>query len=306
MDVAGFALTQNLQFLGASNSWKTCANIPNGGLDPCGAFLKNKVYRFGGYHDSKYLLTTYEYDIQADTWSQKADMKSTGSSAAATEYNGKAYVVGGYGFDGRISYQQVYDPDTNTWTSLAGRANHDGLYATIGNKLYSIGTHTTTSTNLLYEYDPGTNTWTSKTPLPDAAVRHTGDVINGKLYVIYSTYPKTKLMEYDPVLNSWTEKATPPLTSGLAMVGTAVEFNGLLFYFENHNIYVYDPKKNEWTVNKSRPLNTIEDCVISTGAQIYTFGGRDKNSTSTNLAYAYTPQQSIKGLEALLGYLASK
>lgn len=128
------------------DSWGRGASLPVPLCAYAIVVLDQKLYLFGGWNGSRYLASTYEYDLLTDTWLEKTPMPSARGFAAAGLIEGKIYVVGGY--DGREEFAAVqkYDPamDDGThdpWTVKSPMMMRRGGLgvAAIAGTLYAIG-----------------------------------------------------------------------------------------------------------------------------------------------------------------------
>lgn len=70
------------------------------------ATVGGKIYTFLGKN-------TYEYDISANIWTQKANIPTSKSIGSAEVIDGKIYVVG----SSSDKKMHIYDPLRNTWTA---------------------------------------------------------------------------------------------------------------------------------------------------------------------------------------------
>src|SRR5436305_1126533 len=81
--------------------------------------------------------------------------------------------------------------------SFAAAAVAQGMWVTLGDKIYVIGGATVlpgasavhpqqphSSVGAVEEYDPATNSWRSRAPLPTPRNHAVGAAVNGKIYVI--------------------------------------------------------------------------------------------------------------------------
>ncbi|QIL75034.1 Kelch repeat-containing protein [Hymenobacter sp. HDW8] len=168
----------------ATNQWTPKASLPPPLQDVFGVTfaLNGKGYYVSTRTDRR----TWEYDPQADTWTQKRDFPGTSRYAGVGFALGnKGYVAGGS--DGRDLVADsfwAYTPSTDTWTLQAkmpaGREYYTMAFV-VGNKAYA-GLNFTKD---IYEYDPARDAWTLKTRFPGAAFYYTqGFSLNGKGYVV--------------------------------------------------------------------------------------------------------------------------
>ena len=115
----------------------------------CSFTIDNKGYMFGGYRgaNKEYLNDLWEYDMDANVWTQCESMPTVGRRyAAAFALNGKGYVTTGGIKDGStvtyVADTWEYDPASNTWTQkddYKGGAREGALAFSIGGYGY-VGT----------------------------------------------------------------------------------------------------------------------------------------------------------------------
>jgi len=144
----------------AENRWAIVSSLPQPLCGAAVAAANGHLYVFGGNTPDGSLSTTYAYDPQGDTWTEKKPMPG-GGRAYATDalLNGRIYVAGGWPALTRV---ECYDPAANSWSSVApmligrqssGLVAHEGyLYVIAGGQ----GWDALTSSE---RYDPVADRW---------------------------------------------------------------------------------------------------------------------------------------------------
>jgi N-acetylneuraminic acid mutarotase len=235
--VAAFLLVCILAPAAHAQKWGRLAPFPDPAEELYGIAAGGKLYVFGGLAPGWTPKgVAYEYDPDADAWSQKKNMPLPSHHVAFAELNGKIYVMGGFvkPAKGPTAWQPIdnaweYDPAKDTWRALAPMPTKRGSpnAAAVGGKIYVIGgagihpgsketslhparPHRAVGTNEVY--DPKTNTWETRSPMPTARNHAAVGVVNNKIYVIggrigaaFSTRASNTdiVEEYDPATDQW-------------------------------------------------------------------------------------------------------
>jgi len=235
--VASFCVVLLLSSVAYAQKWGRLAPFPDPAEELYGIAAEGKLYVFGGLAPEWTPKgVAYEYDPDADTWSQKKNMALPAHHVAFAELNGKIYVMGGFvrPAKGPTAWEPIanaweYDPKSDTWKALPPMPTKRGSTnaAAVGGKIYVIGgagihpgsketslhparPHRALGTNEVY--DPKTNTWESRQPMPTARNHAAVGVVNNKIYVIggrigaaFSTRASNTdiVEEYDPATDQW-------------------------------------------------------------------------------------------------------
>src|SRR5690606_24324266 len=126
----------------------------------------------------------------------------------------------------------------------------------VHDNLYVAGGQTPTSpfyTDVHESYDPSINSWSAKQPLPVTRAHGSGDVAQGKFYVMggVPTGRQTINHEYDPAINSWSTKAPMPTGRSYLAAGSVQDklyvIGGIFASNEFRTNEEYDPATNVWT-----------------------------------------------------------
>ncbi|MEW6200906.1 MAG: kelch repeat-containing protein [bacterium] len=146
-----YTLNNVYEYNPATNVWNEKSSLPVRRRAPISAVYNNVIYVMGGFfyeHPSPIAYgpfpETFAYDVNTDTWTQKASMPQARYSGDAVVINGKIYVFGGIGVNGLTGTDKIliYDPATDTWESTYScgqllRFEHS--VGTIGNTVYIAG-----------------------------------------------------------------------------------------------------------------------------------------------------------------------
>ena len=243
--------------------------------DAVGFSIGNKGYIGGGAQEGFAQLTDlWEYDINSDTWSQKASCNSIGNfglSSFVLDSN-SAYVSV---TSGKQLWQ--YKQNSNTWIRKADYPGSGG-YGSFGLAIDSIGyvgggfDSVSNTTKDFWAYYPTTNTWIRKSDIGGPTrggsttfgINHKGYVCMGDTGIISggygSNYPSdSSLWEYNPATDSWSKKsnfignvrsgAVSFVVNNLAYVGTGYSYDlgyhGIFF----SDFYSYNPMQDQWTAS---------------------------------------------------------
>ena len=189
-----------------------------GGAAPCGIGVTGgRLYVIGGYTQSAFsvwhpVATVYEYDPDADTWTQRAPMPTPRGALSVTEHEGKLYAIGGYDRTANSAAVEVYDPAGNTWASRAPLPTpRDHLAtATVSGKVYAIGGRLNgdyrRNLSVTEVYDPAIDRWALAADLPTARSGITAAEVGGRVYVFGGEGGEGTFREneaYDPARDTW-------------------------------------------------------------------------------------------------------
>ncbi len=275
------ALTGQTQTDGLGNV-APVGNVPAGFVargSAAAAAIGNKFYiGLGRGNSSSYPNDFWEFDMDTQTWTQKADFPGTPRmNALCLSIGARIYVIGGSDPSfSRLRDTWMYDPATNTWTQKSnlpiGRARAFGFV--LNGKGYIGGGTFSIADRVFLEYDPVSDTWTQKANTPEDMTGTTGFAVNGKGYACAgssSTPYSNRLYEYDPTTNTWTQKANFPGGSrtdmfsfgfkGKGYVGMGSIGDGL----GTEDIWEYDPATNTWKQKANYPGGRRLDIVGAAG-----------------------------------------
>ncbi|MBK6483775.1 MAG: T9SS type A sorting domain-containing protein [Chitinophagaceae bacterium] len=232
-----------------------------------GFSIGSKGYIGTGNLMGNYFKDFWEYDPEADTWTQKADFGGTArTDAVGFTISNRGYLGTGCYYDGSSNYFTKdfweYDPDGNTWTQKAdfGGTNRAGAVGfCIDSKGY-VGTgfdFESSTVNTYYrdfwEYDPVADAWIQKSDFGGIerweavgfSIESKGYVGTGSYFDQENQYCKD-FWEYDPVANSWTQKADFGGLERWGAVSFGIDKKGYVGTGHS-NLYPYPPcKKDLW------------------------------------------------------------
>ncbi len=205
-----------------------------------------------------------EYDVAANTWTQKSPMPIPLHSSSTTQLaDGRILVAGGSNNFGSVNTAQIYDPTTNIWSIGTSSMNESRYYHTatrlLNGKVMVAGGNqvlngVTTASKTAEIYDPSTNVWTMVAPMSINRILPTATLLSGgRVLVAGGT------------------------DSGAVNVNDSVE--------------IYEPRTNTWTLACSLrgPRYAHNATLLADGARILISGGRVSAATATTSAELYTP-----------------
>ena len=218
--------------------------------------------------------------IASNTWQQRQRMPSDRRAVitATVDLPGGAsylYAIGGQSVNatnwcsGSVSKVQAYDGSSNTWTTKASIPvpTHDGLAATVGNRVYVLGG--CRMSPQAWQYDVSANQWQEKARAPMSLPGPVGSALGGKIYVYDScgtddclqdySYPHSARESwtffgfYDTATDRWVRRPLPPVDFGARLGAT---FNGKLYFLSTSGpVWIHDPVAGTWT-SRSGPVLT--------------------------------------------------
>nr|WP_321412424.1 kelch repeat-containing protein [uncultured Carboxylicivirga sp.] len=266
-------LTDFWRYNAEKDAWDSTsvAQFPGVGRNSAVAFsAAGKGYVTTGFDGKNKLKDLWEYDPEANTWTQKADFPGSGRyDAIAFTVNDIGYV--GTGYDGNLLKDfYKYDPSTNTWekvTSIGGSKRRNGTAFVINDLAYvCMGTDNGEYLGDLWEYDADTDTWTEKRKIANDANEDESYDDDYEIVGVYASafttgglgyvatggpgYPGVRTWEYDPSTDLWTERSE---FEGSARYGAvAFTLNDVPFvgtgrsssaYFDD--VYKFDPNAEQ-------------------------------------------------------------
>ena len=248
-----------------SDTWQVVADYP--GVYRQGAYLfalGHKIYVVGGLpfdpNSSSQRTENWEYDLDTDTWTQKADIPLNPSlvtqySLATFTYNNEAYLLD-YVQKGFYKYEQ----NTDTWVALTSfpptilQASIKPWFL-IDHKFYTAFDGASESLpDEFWEYDFSTGNWNR---LNDAPIR-----FNSSAFFTLGEYGYAGLgnnngnllntfYKYNPVSDTWITLNNAPFNGWMSMS-----------FSVNHTGYVTEGLNNErsfWRFEDTTNMNVSEN-----------------------------------------------
>lgn len=278
------------------DTWTKKADFPSSSRNHGLGFAigKKGYYGFGQKQTKPFVYKTYqdlwEYDPEANTWTQKADFPGPGRLMTKgflvnnKIFAGFGYVIAANGPNaGANDYQTdlyEFDPGTNTWikknNALLGRGD---LFFVINDIMHSVNPEF----RAVNKYSASTDTWFEtkweKSEIAPSSSDMGGDNINfscnKKEYIITTAWNKNKIVnqlwELDPYNIVWRRKNDLPGTgSDTLHVFRAMEKNFLIR--GSSELLEYDPAADSWVPRKNIPPEHKDIYpVFSIGERCYGF-----------------------------------
>lgn len=297
-------------FLMAQSQWDTIAPLPNSLVtDHSYAFaLEGKGYFVAGADEFSYLDIFYEYDPEADAWTELNDFPGgfRGFGIGDT-WNGKAYF--GFGFSGSAYMRDLweFDPQTGEWTELAPCPCQPRIHPAFiahNDKIF-VGMGGSANGNLRdwWEYDMATDSWSQKPSFPGAHRHHPFQFgIGDYVYTGFghgNNFISNEWYRYDPATEEWDQMATLPAEGRVA--GTQFSHNGLGYVLsgdggdhtsmEEGEFWSYDPELDQWEELPPHPgVSRWAPASFILEGWVYLLGG----PTNVNGTLNYQPNDSYR------------
>ena len=201
-----------------SDSWKQIADFPSEGRSYVANFvIGSKVYIVGGmknsgdFYDSTGVYSEFwEFDVIANTWTQKSDFPG-GLRARAFGFSlGNFGYVGGGNFAGNtFSDFWKYDLSSDSWSKLSQLPGSLAtLFTTVvydSNSAFVFGIKESNSREF-YKYEESDDSWSMLSSIPTHSFRVTG-IILGDYIIVGDDFPsdgrKRKFYKYSISSNLW-------------------------------------------------------------------------------------------------------
>ncbi|MCR9100960.1 MAG: T9SS type A sorting domain-containing protein [bacterium] len=312
--------------LTAQSEWDTIAPLPNNLVtDHSYAFaLDGKGYLVAGADEFSYLDIFFQYDPEADTWTELDDFPGgfRGFGIGDT-WDGKAYF--GFGFNGS-SYMRdlwVFDPQTGEWTELAScpcQARIHPAFIAHNDKIF-VGMGGSANGNLRdwWEYDMATDSWSQKPSFPGARRHHPFQFGLGEyIYTGFGhgdNFISNQWYRYDPATEEWTEVATLPAEGRVA--GTQFSYNGKGYVLsgdggdhtsmEEGEFWSYDPELDLWEELPPHPgVSRWAPASFLLDGWVYLLGGPSNVNGTLNYAPSNNYRYQLEEISSSPGELVKQ
>ncbi len=256
--------TSMLNISAQAFEWEERTPMPVGRWGASTFVIDSIAYVVGGRSGNLDRVEMYAYNLNTDTWTQKASIPAARRLAASFALNGKGYVSCGLvGSSTKLNDLWEYDPSTDSWSARAtfpGQDRYGTWHFALAGFGYvgggNIGSASGPFLSDAFRYDPVQDSWSAAIALPDLARHGTAAfVMNGKAYVFggkeSSLAFSPDLWRFDPVSTSWDLMAPFPATprsSPLAFVfaNDAVIGCGRTESVNLYDVWFFDPLNNNW------------------------------------------------------------
>ena len=278
--------------------WEKKADLPSPRAGAAEALYKGKIYLFGGVSNSDQSVngikqkTTFVYDPQSDSWTQKKDMPTSRAAATAVVVNNKIYVIGGY-YDSngkvvRTNVVEIYDPNSDTWqTGISMPTARSWSSASVVNDTIYVVGGTNNSGEILptvESFNVQTSKWSAISNLPLPLNATSTAVLKNQLYVAGgiskwgdSSSISNKIFEYNPLKDIWEEKESL-LTATVASASTT--YNNKFYILGSGSdgtflstVQVYDSEDNSVSTFQDLSFSRAQSSAAIIDGKLYIIGG---------------------------------
>lgn len=294
-------------------AFTACSPLPVGRASAATAVLDEKAYVLCGRTGTKsgYLNDCWQYDPQADTWTELPHLPSKARvKAVAASCGGKLYA--GLGFNGSVYVDSCYlrdwwcyDPATASWERKADypAANTDGAVSFVVDKYIYVGLGFFDGfSSTVYRYDTETDEWTKYGDgTINVRMAATGCSVGSRCFAGtgYNTYNLNDWWEFTPETAEWHKKSSLPSRGRVFAAATAVDnriyviggrfFGGTETREEFYDgLLEYDIDTDTWCLRGYLPNGGRENAIGFTIAGKGYFGlGADENGNILNDLYSW-------------------
>ncbi|MBW8886629.1 MAG: carboxypeptidase regulatory-like domain-containing protein [Fibrobacteres bacterium] len=192
----------------------------------------------------------------------------------------------------------------------AGKFPYDMPIASIGGKVFVMGSRGEYSHPALTVYDPASDAWRMGSEAPVLAEPVP---VGGALYLIADS----SLWAYDPAADAWTARAAPLVrrkdftpVPALAVGGRLIAYDGVILTRENGNgdylpssMEAYDPAADSWT-RSAPPYSLAPAKLVAYGSRLFKTGFRtlseyDSGQDKWNVISTGMPAEALAPMAAL-------
>ena len=264
----------------------------------------NKIYAMNARTGNTTLgNTNYCYNVETNTWEEKATIPTARLYAGASVVGDKIYCISGYALS-KLSYDnECYDTSTDTWSTKTNiRYNSEEMACvSIDTNIYCIGGWTSSSNNTSANqcYDTLTDTWSLKTNMPTARGGLTGSATDNKIYCIggQKTYEESSVTPinecYDVSTDTWSTKANMSISrtslssvvvnNKIYCIGGVNRFNSQ--YFEINECY--NISNDTWGSKTNMTVGKSRFGIACVNNMIFCIGGSNSSYTYIDTNYCY-------------------
>jgi len=243
--------------------WTRKADFPGAArVKAVGGVIGEKAYvglgAIGAYDLSKQYSDFWEYDIQSDTWTQKASFPGEGKNDLfCAVVDGCLYTTEGFTNTRFVPDTYKYDPASDTWTRLADCPEYYGCTAgfSLGSCFYVGSGFRGRNIDEFYRYQTQTGKWSRIADLPEGRILSKGMAINGKGYIACGRFWNgaldggrllSDIVEYDPSENTWTKRGDFPGGARQNVVAFSINGKGYIMTGEDDeerksDVWMFEP-----------------------------------------------------------------
>jgi len=210
----------------SDTGWEAVTSLNTPRSRPAMAFFpqNGRYYVLGGESFGNRDIPIEEYDLKADTWTNRANLLVGVSNTGAATVGGYIYVPGGY--DGSIGRNEMqrFNPLANSVSLMAPMPKGNSAHAVVaaGKRVYVLGGSASGPGTTNYFYDTEGDSWAAGSPVPTpvsyAAAAYDGTYI----YLVGGTGDSNAVQRYNPLTDQWDTAA--PMLTGRA--GPAAFYDG--------------------------------------------------------------------------------
>ena len=278
-------------------SWTGVGRLPVAREEGAGASVGGKLYVMGGFINSNFDATPRVdiFDPAKSRWTRGRDMPLALTHTATIVTATRVWLFGGYvGADPGPATAAVliYNVKTNKWTRGPDMPAPRGAAAAglAGNTVYVFGGRNkarTTDVKDVYALNLDTNQWSTVARMPNPRNHLSGAVVDGQVYAIGGQKNEgersinlTAVHRYNPKKNRWFAAPDLPEAQSHTLASTFVYDRKVITVGGEsaHNVatantFVFDPYKNEWSVEASLPKVRRAPQAALIGSQLFVAGG---------------------------------
>lgn len=274
-----------------SDKWIVAENCISSRVGAVLENVNNYLYLIGGEAFSDYSNLNQQYDIENNTWTNKAPLPRGREHMCSGVVGDKIYILLGENSSMYDASIICYDTKLNVWTEVfqAPETRERASSCVHGDNIYIIGGAKSTFTfKTVYVYNTTAKTWTEKTDMSKARYSFSSTVFEDYIYV----FDKWEVAQYSIALDVWTNKSSPP--ASISYGNSVHTIKNKIFAISNKKYSLcFDPIAETWVKLQTENQSRTESSSCVSEKYYFLVGGYYEGSfNKVNTTTLYIPLET--------------